>query len=348
VLVLCDTNGGSLPWEVERIVREVGLALPGVRLGIHTHNDGECAVANTLAAVNQGAVQIQGTINGYGERCGNANLCSLIPDLELKMGYQCLPEGNLPALTELSKFVAEVANLPPDDHLAYVGRSAFAHKGGIHVAAMRRNPLSYQHVDPALVGNRSRTVVSELSGRGNLYSKAEDFELELDNPDAVPEVLNQIKVLEAQGFAFEAAEASVALMLKRQEGDYSAPFNLRQYTVSVSHEGDEGVCARASVEVEVGEEVLHEESSGNGPVNALDHALRSALIPVYPHLADFHLADYKVRILDGSRGTEAIVRVLIDTQNGSHRWSTVGASPNILEASWQALADSVEYGLLFT
>jgi 2-isopropylmalate synthase len=298
--------------------------------------------------VNQGAVQIQGTINGYGERCGNANLCSLIPDLELKMGYQCLPEGNLPALTELSKFVAEVANLPPDDHLAYVGRSAFAHKGGIHVAAMRRNPLSYQHVDPALVGNRSRTVVSELSGRGNLYSKAEDFELELDNPDAVPEVLNQIKELEAQGFAFEAAEASVALMLKRQEGDYSAPFNLRQYTVSVSHEGDEGVCARASVEVQVGEEVLHEESSGNGPVNALDHALRSALIPVYPHLADFHLADYKVRILDGSRGTEAIVRVLIDTQNGSHRWSTVGASPNILEASWQALADSVEYGLLFT
>jgi 2-isopropylmalate synthase len=348
MLVLCDTNGGSLPWEISKIVHDVMDAIPESPFGIHTHNDGECAVANTLAAVTQGAVQIQGTINGYGERTGNANLCSIIPDLELKMGYECLPEGHLPGLMELSKYVAEVANLPPDDHLPYVGRSAFAHKGGIHVAAMRRNPLSYQHIDPTLVGNRSRTVVSELSGRGNLYSKAEDFGFDIDNPEAVPVVLNEIKNLEARGFSFEAAEASVALMLKRQQRDYAPPFNLLGYSVVVSHREMERAEAQASVAVQVGDEELKESSTGNGPVNALDQALRAALIPVYPHLAEFHLADYKVRILDGSHGTEAVVRVLIDTQNGTHRWSTVGASANILEASWRALADSVEYGLLFT
>ncbi|MDX1437540.1 MAG: alpha-isopropylmalate synthase regulatory domain-containing protein, partial [Anaerolineales bacterium] len=340
--------GGSLPWEIGTIVHDVMEAMPEGRFGIHTHNDGECAVANTLAAVTQGAIQVQGTINGYGERCGNANLCSIIPDLELKMGFECLPEGNLPGLMELSKYVAEVANLPPDDHLPYVGRSAFAHKGGIHVAAMRRNPLSYQHIDPVLVGNRSRTVVSELSGRGNLYSKAEDFGFDIDNPEAVPEVLTEIKNLEARGFSFEAAEASVALMLKRQQGDYEPPFTLLEYSVVVSHQEDDQAQALASVEVQVGGQIFKESSTGNGPVNALDQALRAALMPEYPHLADFHLADYKVRILDGSRGTGAVVRVLIDTQNGTHRWSTVGASANILEASWRALADSVEYGLIFT
>jgi 2-isopropylmalate synthase len=348
VLVLCDTNGGSLPWEVARIVQEVRAALPDRVIGIHTHNDGECAVANTLAAVGQGARHVQGTINGYGERTGNANLCSLIPDLELKMGFTCLPEGNLPRLMDVSHFVAEVANLAHDPHLPYIGRSAFAHKGGIHVAAMRRNPLSYQHIEPELVGNRMRTVVSELSGRGNLRSKADEYGLGLESGEAFTEVLEEIKTLEARGFSFEAAEASVALMLHRQKPGYAPPFELVGYSTAVSHKQGGDVGARAAVEVRVAGKAYREEAEGNGPVNALDNALRRALLPVYPHLANFSLADYKVRILNGRRGTGAIVRVLIDTQNGHHRWSTVGASSNIIEASWSALADSVEYGLTFT
>ncbi len=345
-VVLCDTNGGALPWEVANIVREVVAALPEVSIGIHTHNDGECAVANTLAAVGQGAVQVQGTINGYGERCGNANLCSIIPDLELKMGLPCLPEGNLPKLKELAHFVAEVANLAPDQHQPYVGRSAFAHKGGIHVAAMRRNGRSYQHIDPALVGNESRTVVSELSGRGNLLSMADDYGLSVDGGEVVADVLEEIKMLEARGFSFEAAEASVALRLQRHDPAYIPPFTLRNFDVTVQHGAGGGVEARAEVEVEAGGQSYRRTASGNGPVNALDNALREALLPVYPRLKHFQLADYKVRILDGSRGTGSIVRVLIDTQNGHDRWSTVGASTNIIEASWLALADSVEYGLL--
>ncbi|HEY4687936.1 MAG TPA: citramalate synthase [Anaerolineae bacterium] len=343
-VVLCDTNGGTMPWEVTEVVRTVKRALEAP-LGIHTHNDGECAVANTLAAVREGCVQVQGTINGYGERCGNANLCSIIPDLELKLGLTCLPEGNLPRLYEVAHFVAEVANLAPDEHLAYVGKSAFAHKGGIHVAAMRRNIQSYQHVDPALLGNQMRVVVSELSGRGNLLSKAEELGLSVDNSEAVAGVLNDIKALEARGFSFEAAEASVALMLKRHQPGYTPPFDLIDFSVNVEHRQGRGVFAEATVKVRVDGEVIHTAAEGNGPVNALDAALRKALLPVYPKLAHFRLADYKVRILDGDRGTAATTRVLIDTQNSTQRWSTVGASANIVEASWQALADSVEYGL---
>jgi len=344
-LVLCDTNGGSLPWEISKFTHEIEAALPGVALGIHAHNDGECAVANTLAAVQMGARQIQGTINGYGERCGNANLCSIIPDLELKMGYQCLPEGNIPELTDVSHFVAEVANLAPDEHLPYVGQSAFAHKGGIHVAAMRRNGKSYQHIDPTLVGNQMRTVVSELSGRGNLFSKAEELGLTVENGDAVTKVLNEIKELEARGFSFEAAEASVALMLHRQKPDYRPPFELIDFSANVEHRKGRGMFAEATVKVCVDGEVWHTVAEGNGPVNALDRALRKALLPVYPRLGEFQLADYKVRILDGKNGTAAMTRVLIDTQNHVGRWSTVGASSNIIEASWLALVDSIEYGL---
>lgn len=344
-VVLCDTNGGSLPWQVEAIVQEVGAALE-VPLGIHTHNDGECAVANTLAAVRSGAVHIQGTFNGYGERCGNANLCSIIPDLELKMDHRCLPEGRLADLTEASHFIAEVANLAPDEHMAYVGRSAFAHKGGIHVAAMRRNSVSYQHIEPELVGNEMRVVVSELSGRGNLLSKAEELGLSAERGDHVTDVLEQIKQLEARGFSFEAAEASVALLLKRTEPDYEPPFRLIDYAVIVEQREGRGNLAEATVKLDVHGELLHTAGEGNGPVNALDAALRKALTPVYPSLNDFQLADYKVRILDGQRGTAATTRVLIDTRNGHQRWSTVGASTNIIEASWLALADSVEYGLM--
>jgi 2-isopropylmalate synthase len=345
-VILCDTNGGSMPWEIGRIAREVKEHLQHP-FGIHTHNDGECAVANTLAAVREGAMQVQGTINGYGERCGNANLCSIIPDLELKLNMRCLPDGHLRMLFDVAHYVAEVANLAPDEHLAYVGRSAFAHKGGIHVAAMRRTEQSYQHVDPAVVGNQMRVVVSELSGRGNLLSKAEEYGLDVTHGEQVADVLTSIKELEAQGFAFEAAEASVALMMKRQAPNYRAPFELIDFTVNVEHRLGRGIFAEATVKVRVpgSDEVLHTAAEGNGPVNALDKALRKALVPHYPVLSEFQLADYKVRILDGSDGTSAITRVLIDTHNGVKRWTTVGASANIIEASWRALSDAIEYGL---
>jgi 2-isopropylmalate synthase len=343
-VVLCDTNGGTLPWDLERIIREIKPALRHP-FGIHTHNDSECAVINSLIAIREGAMQVQGTINGVGERCGNANLISIIADLELKIGIQCLPEGRVAQLYELSRYVAEVANLMPDEHLPFVGRSAFAHKGGVHVAAMRRSEQSYQHVDPALVGNKMRVVVSDLSGRGNLLSKAEEHGVEVEGAEVVS-VLNDVKDLESRGFSFEAAEASVTMMLKRQEYGYKPPFELIDFSVNVEHRQGRGIFAEATVKVRVNGEVLHTAAEGNGPVNALDLALRKALLGYYPQIAHFNLSDYKVRILDSNHGTEAITRVLIDTRNSAHRWSTVGASTNIIEASWRALADSVEYGLM--
>jgi 2-isopropylmalate synthase len=343
-VVLCDTNGGTLPWEVEQIIRSLKPALARP-FGIHAHNDGEAAVINSLTAVREGAIQVQGTINGVGERCGNVNLISVLANLELKMGASCLPEGKLAHLYELSHFVAEVANLTPDEHLPFVGKSAFAHKGGVHVAAMRRSAQSYQHVDPALVGNKMRVVVSDLSGRGNMLSKAEEHGVEVEGEEVVS-VLNEVKELEARGFSFEAAEASVAMMLKRQEYGYKAPFELVDFFVNVEHRQGRGIFAEAMVKVRVQGELLHTAAEGNGPVNALDNALRKALMGYYPQIANFHLSDYKVRILDSDHGTEAITRVLIDTRNSVSRWSTVGASANIIEASWRALADSVEYGLM--
>ena len=343
-VTLCDTNGGTMYWEVERIVAEVAAALPGTRLGIHTHNDGELGVANTLAGVRSGARMVQGTINGYGERCGNANLCSIVPDLALKMGYRCLQEGSLKELTHVARTVAEIANLQPDNHLAYVGRSAFAHKGGIHVAAMRRSVLSYQHIDPALVGNEMRVVVSDLSGRGNVLSKAEEFGMDISSAEA-RQVLDEIKRLENLGYQFEGAEASVAMMLKRAQPDYKPPFELIDFLAVVENRRGRGLLAEATVKLAVNGEIMHTAAEGNGPVNALDLALRKALEPSYPRIADFHLADYKVRILDGHNGSASYTRVLIDTQNTTDRWSTVGAATNIIEASWKALIDSIEYGL---
>ncbi|MBK8619084.1 MAG: citramalate synthase [Anaerolineales bacterium] len=343
-VVLCDTNGGTLPWEVENIVRDLKPALAHP-FGIHTHNDGECAVVNSLVAVREGAIQVQGTINGVGERCGNANLCSIISDLELKMDHQCLPAGKLEHLYDLSHFVAEVANITPDEHLPFVGKSAFAHKGGVHVAAMRRSPQSYQHIEPEKIGNKMRVVVSDLSGRGNLLSKAEEHGVEVEGEEVVG-VLNDIKELESRGFSFEAAEASVTMMLKRQEYGYKAPFELIDFSVNVEHRQGRGIFAEATVKVMVRGELFHTAADGNGPVNAMDNALRKALVSYYPQVAKFHLSDYKVRILDSDHGTEAITRVLIDTRNDTGRWSTVGASTNIIEASWRALADSMEYGLM--
>ena len=345
-VVLCDTNGGTLPWEVQSIIWELNHLLERpFSFGIHTHNDSECAVVNSLIAIQQGAIQVQGTINGVGERCGNANLISIMANLELKMGYQCLPEGNIGKLYDLSHFVAEVANITPDEHLPFVGKSAFAHKGGVHVAAMRRSAQSYQHIEPEKIGNKMRVVVSDLSGRGNLLSKAEEHGVEVEGEEVVS-VLNDVKELESRGFSFEAAEASVTMMLKRQEYGYKPPFELVDFFVNVEHRQGRGIFAEAMVKVRVQGELLHTAAEGNGPVNALDNALRKALLGYYPQLVNFHLSDYKVRILDSDHGTEAITRVLIDTRNSTTRWSTVGASTNIIEASWRALADSMEYGLM--
>ncbi|MEE8392339.1 MAG: citramalate synthase, partial [Anaerolineae bacterium] len=344
-LVLCDTNGGSMLWEIEAIVRDVQLAFPDVTLGIHAHNDGGIAVANSLAAVRAGATHVQGTINGYGERCGNANLCTVIPNLELKMGMATLPPGQLPHLVRVARAVASTANQSLYRQAAYVGRSAFAHKGGIHVAAMRRNLKSYQHIDPTLVGNKSRVLISELSGRGNLLSKAEEMGIKLDEVEDLPGVLQTIKQLEYQGFTFEGAEASVELLLRRSQAGYHPPFEMIDFMVVVEHREGRGIFAEATIKVRVGDQIFHTAAEGNGPVNALDAALRKALTPMYPHLTRLNLTDYKVHILDGNHGTAAATRVLIDMQNETRRWTTVGASANIIEASWIALADAVEYGL---
>jgi len=349
-LALCDTNGGAMPWEIETVVGEVRAFLDAAgfadtALGIHTHNDGGMADANSLAAVRAGAVHIQGTLNGYGERCGNANLCTIIPNLELKMGLKALPEGNLPRITHISRTAASIANQAPYRHAPFVGRSAFAHKGGIHVAALRRNPASYQHVDPALVGNESRVVVSELAGKGTLLSKADEYGIAHDELKNLPDVLQHIKELEHRGFTFEGAEASVEMMLHRSRANYVPPFHMIDFMVVVEHREGRGLFAEATIKIRVGDQIFHTAAEGNGPVNALDAALRKALVPVYPYLARFNLADYKVHILDGAHGTAATTRVLLDMQNDVRRWSTVGASANIIEASWFALADAVEYGL---
>lgn len=344
ILVLCDTNGGTLPWEIEEFFRQIASQVK-TPLGIHTHDDGGCGVANTLAAVRAGAIQVQGTINGYGERVGNANLCTIIPNLQLKMGLACITPKQLAGLYELSYFVSEIANLPHVSHMPYVGESAFAHKGGIHVAAILKNEDSYQHIDPALVGNRRRTVVSELSGRGNVVDKSHEFGLDV-NTEQARSVLEQIKSLEAQGFTFESAEASVSMMVRQMQSDYKPPFELVDFMVLVEHRQGRGMLAEATVKVRVGDHIVHTAAEGNGPVSALDEALRKALQDEYPDIARVRLTDYKVRILDSDNGTSAAVRVLIDTKNGSHHWSTVGASTNIIEASWRALADSMQYALL--
>jgi len=343
-VVLCDTNGGTLTWEMHDVVGQIADAVE-TAVGIHTHDDGGCAVANSLTAVSAGATHVQGTINGYGERVGNANLCTIVPDLQLKMGKDCVPDDALPRVGELSRFVSEVANLPHDDHWPFVGASAFAHKGGIHVAAMRKNPLSYQHIDPTLVGNEQRTVISELSGRGNVLDKAAEFGVEVDSDEARAIVL-QIKELEAEGFSFEAGEASMSLLLRRLKPDYEAPFETVGFTTWISHREGDRMISDASVKIRIDGELFHTAAEGNGPVNALSLALRKAFYDKFPQLATVHLTDYKVRILDGANGTSARVRVLIDFIDDERTWSTVGASENIIEASWRALTDSYEYALL--
>jgi len=350
-VVLCDTNGGALPGEVAIAVETAGRV--GVPLGIHAHNDGELAVANTLVAVQSGVIQVQGTLNGYGERCGNANLCSIIPALKLKMGIDCVSDEQLARLTEVSHYVSELANLSPDPSLPYVGNSAFTHKAGQHISAVIKQEESYQHIDPDLVGNRSKVLVSELSGMSAITYKASELGLDAPGGEQARAVLEHIKTLENQGFQYEDAEASFELLLRRSQPEYKSPFELVDFMVIVEKHrriptalSKEELLSEAMVKVKVGEEIFHTAAEGNGPVNALDAALRKALEWFYPSVAVVRLADYKVRILDESIGTGSRVRVLMEFSDGEHDWHTMGSSTNILEASWIALADSLEYWLL--
>jgi 2-isopropylmalate synthase len=352
-VVLCDTNGGALVEEVTAAVKAAVKAVK-VSLGIHVHNDGGLAVANSLAAARAGVVQIQGTINGYGERCGNANLCTIIPALKLKMNKNCVTDEQLAKLTDISRFVSETANLTPDPFLPYVGTSAFSHKAGYHVDGLAKWEQAYQHVNPALIGNRKRAVISELSGKDNIIFKARELGIDLaSDKSAIQKILNQIKQAESRGYQFENAEASFELLLHRSLPDYKAPFELVDFMVLVETRRRapvrnhlEDTLAEAMIKVRVGGEVIHTAAEGNGPVNALDQALRKALLQFYPGLSEVKLIDYKVRILEESTGTESQVRVFIESTDNIHEWRTVGSSVNIIEASWLALADAFEYWLI--
>jgi 2-isopropylmalate synthase len=349
-VVLCDTNGGSQPAHIRKGVVAIRDALQAAglhaRVGIHTHNDCELAVANTLEGVMAGADMVQGTINGYGERTGNANLISVVANLVLKLGYDALPRDSVVQLTELSRTVAEIANLALPLQQPFVGHGAFAHKGGQHVAAVLKHKDAYQHIDPALVGNEARVLVSELSGRGNVLAKAREFGLELDRDDPQTRwLVNHLKELEHQGYSYEAADASFEMLVRRLQPGYSAPWSVADFTTQVRKNGG-SVHAEATVKVDVGGTVYHTAASGNGPVNALDAALRKALSPRFPSLDDVSLHDYKVRILNGDAGTAATTRVLVESGRGTRRWTTVGCSSNIIEASLLALVDSLEYAVL--
>ena len=371
-LVLCDTNGGTLPHEIAAIVREVAefiglttqsdssaitpgttaLAAPTAvpQLGIHTHNDTGTAVANAIAAVMEGARMVQGTINGYGERCGNANLCTLLPNLQLKLGYHCVHPDQLAQISESSRLISEVVNLAPDDHAPFVGLSAFAHKGGIHVSAVERNPLTYEHIAPALVGNVRRIVVSDQAGLSNILAKARSFGIDLDkqNPTC-RQILQHLKTLENQGYQFEAAEASFELLMREALGQRQQFFTIKDFQVHCEMLRDaesEQNQSRATVKVAVNGQDILEAAEGNGPVAALDAALRKALTNFYPEISTFHLTDYKVRILDGGAGASAKTRVLVESSNGHQRWTTVGVSGNIIDASYQASVEGLEYGLM--
>ena len=344
-VVFCDTNGGSLPSEITQIIHasKTGLRVP---LGIHAHNDSELAVANSLAAVQAGCQQLQATINGYGERCGNANMVSIIANLKLKMGINCLPDAKLKELTETSRYVAEVSNMAQHANQPFVGAAAFAHKGGVHVNAVMKNPRTYEHIEPSLVGNERKILVSELSGRSSLVFKAKDLALDLskDTPQA-KRLLKLLQQLEHQGYHFEAAEGSLELLLKRQLKQLKPFFTLEGFRV-IMEKRDRRLMSEATIKLHVNGVPEQTAAEGDGPVNALDNAIRKALRQFYPTLSQMHLTDFKVRVLDEKAGTAAKVRVLIQSQDEHDSWGTVGVSENIIEASWQALVDSIEYKLL--
>jgi 2-isopropylmalate synthase len=346
-VVLCDTNGGTLPNEIAAIVREVRKAAPGVTFGIHTHNDAECAVANALAAVAEGVRHVQGTVNGYGERCGNCNLLPVIASLRLKLGSECLLPESLEHLTGLSQFVDEIANLTPDTRRAYVGRSAFAHKGGLHADAVLKG-ASYEHIDPEAVGNSRRLLVSELAGSSSIAGKAAEygFDMNRKSPEA-RKLLQIVSERENEGYSYEGAEGSFELLVKQAAGTYRQPFQLQEFRCIVEKRGQEhDPITEATVRILVQDEERHTVAQGDGPVHALDGALRKALRKAYPEIDQIKLTDFKVRVVNSREGTAAKVRVIIDSTDGEREWSTVGVSENMIEASWQALVDSVVYGLL--
>ena len=345
-VILCDTNGGTMPWEIREICRVVQGECQ-VPLGIHAHNDCEMAVANSLVAIEMGIRQVQGTINGIGERCGNANLCSIIPNLELKMKRPALTD-RLSHLKDVSGFVTEIANLMPNKHQPYVGDSAFAHKGGVHIHAVLKNPATYEHVDPARVGNRQRMLISDYGGRSGLLDKIEAYGIKLSKNHAkIDELIHTLKDRESQGYQFEGAEGSFELLMRKAMGSYRSSFQLLGFRVIVEKKQEDGkTLSEATVMVQVGDAVEHTAAVGAGPVNALDHALRKSLEKFYPQLREVKLLDYKVRVLAANRGTESKVRVLIESGDHKDKWGTVGVSENIIEATWQALVDSIEYKLL--
>jgi len=351
-VVLCDTNGGTLPQKIVEAIKAAQKASP-VALGIHTHNDAELAVANSLAAVEAGVIQVQGTVNGYGERCGNANLCSIIPTLKLKMSIDCITDKQLGKLSDVSRYISELANMPHYDRLPYVGDDAFTHKGGIHVSGLIKWEDSYQHINPNLVGSRPHVVVSELAGKGSIIFKAKERGIPVPKGKEIEEVLRQIKLLEKQGFQYDVAEASFDLLLRRVQPDYQPPFELVDFMVVVEKRrrpptkgNQEEPLSEATIKVKVDNRIVHTAAEGDGPVDALDQALRKALLQFYPDLTDVKLIDYKVRILEETAGTASQVRVLIESSDGKENWRTVGSSTNIIEASWLALADSIEYWLI--
>ncbi|MCB0971428.1 MAG: citramalate synthase, partial [Acidimicrobiales bacterium] len=347
-LVLCDTNGGSLPHEVEAIVREVtGHFRDDVKVAVHLHDDTGCGVANALAGVRGGAVQVQGTINGYGERTGNCNLTTIIPDLTLKMGVKTLPDGRIRRLTQSSNRIAELVNMTPDPQAPYVGTSAFAHKAGLHVSAISRRKDAYEHVAPDAVGNDTRFVVSEMAGKATIDLKAKEIGVDLDGP-ALTAVIDELKRLEHEGYHFEAADGSLELLMRRATGWTNPYFEVESHRVIVADGDDVRHDTEAIVKLRIDGERIMRIGEGNGPVNALDAAVRSAIGSRYPQLEKVHLTDFKVRVLDTAKGTGAVTRVLIDSTNGRRSWSTIGVSENIIQASWMALEDSLVYGLLHT
>ena len=345
VVVFCDTNGGSLPNEVHRIVADAMRDLP-VPAGIHAHNDCGLALANSLAAVQAGVIMVQGTINGYGERCGNTDLVAAIGNLQIKMGYDCVAQEKLKKLRELSRYVSEVANVPPYKQAPFVGKSAFAHKGGVHVSAIVRNPAAYEHIDPELVGNRRRVLVSDLAGKSNIEYKAREMGINLGgNGFGSEKIVKEIKRLEDQGFQFDAAEGSLELLMKKVTGQFEEPFNLESLRVTMEKNRSGPSTSHATIKISVANEHEITAAEGDGPVNALDNALRKALNKFYPQVEEMRLVDFKVRVIDGKDGTAAKVRVQIESRDSSEIWSTIGVSANVIEASWQALVDSVQYKL---
>jgi 2-isopropylmalate synthase len=344
-VVCCDTNGGTLPHVVGAAMSDVVASVGSpVRIGVHTHDDAGCGVATALAGVMAGATHVQGTMNGYGERCGNANLISIIPSLQLKLGYECLTDSQLASLTPTANYIAELLNFTPDPDAPYVGRNAFAHKGGMHVAGVSVDPATFEHVEPEIVGNHREMLISELSGKGTVQSRAREAGIELD--DAVAShVVERVKDLEHRGYHYEAADGSFELLLRKETGEYEPLFRLESWRAIVEKRADGRVETEATIKIWVGGERYVRTAEGNGPVHALDRALREALVEIYPHLRDIELINFKVRILDETKGTDAVTRVLLDVSDGEKVWGSIGVSENVIEASWEALVDSLEYGM---